>query len=205
MTKGQIITKAQLYLDDSSELSDAEFSDLFDKMYDQLNTEHTWEGTKKEFAGSASGTQLALPSDFLYLTANYNHTDASYESNRPVVFVGSNYTPREVVSWSDRRQYRNNSNYCWINFAGGMLEFATSPSNGEAVEYDYHAQQPSLALDASPWFPSEYHHALFHRMVSDDYMIQQSPKSKSYAAENRAAAQEIIENMKRWNANLVQI
>jgi hypothetical protein len=158
-------------------------------------------------------SSLALPlallwhyhDDFLYLTANYNHTDASYEAGRPVVFVGSQYTPRHVVSWSDRRQYRDNANYCWIDFPNSNLVFAKAPSNGEAVEYDYHAQQPSLALDATPWFPSEYHHAIFHRMVSDDYMIQQSPKSKSYANENRAAAETIIENMKRWNANLVQI
>lgn len=205
MTKAEIITKAQLYLDDTSELSDAEFSGLFDKMYDQINTSHTWEGTKSEFSGTASGTTLALPADFLYLTANNNYTDASYEAGRPVVFVGSQYTPRHVVSWSDRRQYRNNANYCWIDFPNSNLVFAVAPTSGEAVEYDYHAKKTLATTSESPWFPSEFHHALFHLMVSDDYMIQQSPKAKSYASENRAAAQEIIENMKRWNANLVQI
>ena len=205
MTKAQIITKAELYLDDSSELSGAEFSDLFDKMYNLINTSHTWEGTKVEFSGTASGTTLALPSDFLYLTANYNHTDASYEAGRPVVFVGSQYTPRHVVSWSDRRQYRDNANYCWIDYPNSNLVFAKAPNNGDPVEYDYHGQKTSLALDESPWFPFEYHDAIFHLMVSDDYMIQQSPKAKSYANENRAAAEDILNNMKRWNANLVQI
>lgn len=205
MTKAQIITKAQLYLDDTSELSDQEFSDLFDKMYNFINTSHTWEGTKTEFSGSASGTTLALPSDFLYLTANSNYTDASYEAGRPVVFVGSNYTPRNVVSWSDRRQYRNNANYCWIDFPNSTLVFAVAPNSGDAVEFDYHAQKSISDNGESPWFPAEYHDAIYHLMVSDDYMIQQSPKAKSYARENRAAAEDILENMKRWNANLVQI
>lgn len=203
MTKNQIITKAKLYLDDTSELSDAEFSDLFDKMYNEINTSHTWEGTKVAYSGTASGTTLALPSDFLYLTANHNYTDASYEAGRPVVFVGTNFSPVHVVSWSDRRQYRNNPNYAWIDFANGNLEFGAAVN--DIVEYDYHGQKASLGLEESPWFPAEYHDALYHMMVSDDYMIQQSPKSKSYARENRAAAEDILNRMKFWNAQLTQL
>lgn len=207
MTKTEIITKAQLYLDDTSELSDAEFSDLFDKFYRLFNSSHTWEGTKKEGTAttSTSDPSVTLASDFLYLTANYNHTDSSYEANRPVVFRGSNYSPYEVVSWSDRRRYRNTEGFAYIDFPNSRLVFTKQPTKAEAVEYDYHAQQTALADDESPWFPEEYQDWLYHRMVSDDYMIQQSPKAKSYAAENRAAAEEIMNNAKYWNAQLVQI
>ena len=207
MTKGQIITKAELYLDDSSELSSQEFSDLFDKFYRMFNSSHTWEGTKAEGTGTTSTSvpYIDLAEGFLYLTANYNHTDQSYEADRPVVFVGSEYQPYEVVSWSDRRQYRNHSNKACIDFPNNRLLFTKQPTSAQVVEYDYHKQQPVLALDESPWFPAEFHDWLYHRMVSDDYMIQQSPKSKSYAAENRAAADEIMNNAKYWNAQLVQI
>lgn len=207
MTKSEIITKAQLYLDDTSDLSTQEFSDLFDKMYRQVTADRPWEGTKKEANGltSLSVPYIPLESDFLYLTANHNHTDSSYEASRPVVFRGSNYDPYQVVSWSDRRQYRNTAGYAYVDFANSRLYFTVQPTVVEDVEYDYHAQQAALADDESPWFPAEFHDMLYHFMVSDDFMIQQSDKAKSYANENRAAGQQILDRMVYWNAQLVQM
>ena len=207
MTKGQIITKAQLYLDDSSELSSQESSDLFDKFYRMFNSSHTWEGTKAQGTGTTSTTvpTVDLDTGFLYLTQNYNHTDQSYEADRPVIFVGTEYQPYEVVSWSDRRQYRNHSNKVCIDFPNNQLLFTKQPTAAEVVEYDYHKQQTALTTDDTPWMPEEFQDWIYHRMVSDDYMVQQSPKGKSYAAENRAAAEEILNNAKYWNAQLVQI
>ena len=207
MTKAQIITKAQLYLDDTSELSTQEFSDLFDKMYNVVNSAHTWESTKAEGTGttSASVASVALATGFLYFTANNNYTDASNEAGRPVIYRGANYTPYKIVSWSDRRQYRNSEGYAYVDFANSLLYFTKQPTVVEAVEYDYHMQQAALATGASPWFPVEFHDAIYHLMVSDDFMIQASDKAKSYAAENRAAAEQFIDRMKYWNSQLVQI
>lgn len=207
MTKAEIILKAQLYIDDTSELSTAEFSDLFDKMYNKINTSRTWEGTKKAFTGTTTAgiDYVALPTDFLYLTANHNYTDSSYEAGFPVIFRGVNFSPVQVVSWSDRRQYRNNNGYAYIDIGASRLYFAKAPTATEAIEYDYHGQKAALTDLDSPWFPLEFHDAIYHYMVSDDYMIQQSDKAKSYAKENRAAGDEIMERMEMWNANLVQI
>lgn len=207
MTKDEIITKAKLYLDDTSELSDDEFSDLFDKFYRIFNSSHTWEGTKAEGTGTTSTTvpYISLASTFLYLTANNNHTDASYEAGRPVVFRGTTYKPYQVVSWSDRRAYRDQEGYAYIDFGNLRLYFTKQPTVAEAVEYDYHTQKAALTGSDSPWFPEEYHDWLYHRMVSDDFMIQQSDKAKSYAKENRAAAEEIMNNAKWQNSQLVQI
>lgn len=207
MTKAQITKKAQLYLDDTSELSDAEASDLFDKFYGIFNTSHTWEGTKAEGTATTSATvpYVALDASFLYLTANHNSTDSSYEAGRPVVFRGADYAAYPVVSWSDRRQYRDKEGYAYIDFANSRLYFTKQPTGAEAVEYDYHAQQTALTSGESPWFPVEFHDWIYHRMVSDDFMIQQSDKAKSYAAENRAAAEEIMNNAMYWNAQLCQI
>lgn len=206
MTKAQIITKAQLYLDDMSELSTAEFGDLFDKMYNKINTSRPWEGTKKEFTGTTDSHEyISLPSDFLHLTENHNHTDSSYASDFPVVFLDSTYTPIKVVSWSDRRQYRNSGAHAYIDIVNSRLYFTKATGSGKAVEFDYFSQMPVLAMDESPWFPAEFHDAIYHYMVSDDFMIQQSDKAKSYAAENRAAGDQFIENMVLWNSRLVQI
>lgn len=206
MTKQEIIEKAQLYLDDTSELSTAEFGDLFDKMYNKVNTSRPWEGTKKEFSGTTDGNEyISLPSDFLHLTENANHTDSSYASERPVVFFDTTYTPLEVVSWSDRRQYRNSGSHAFVDIVNGRLYFTKALDSGKPIEFDYFSQMPVLALAESPWFPREFHDIIYHMMVSDDYMIQQSDKAKSYAAENRAAGEQFLEQMVMWNARLVQL
>lgn len=206
LTKQEIITKAQLYLDDMSDLSKGEMGQLFDKMYNKINTSRPWEGTKKEFSGVTDGNNyVSLPTDFLNLTENSNQTDSSYEAGRPVVFFDVTYTPLKVVSWSDRRQYRQSGSHAYVDIAGSKLYFTNTPASGKSVEFDYFSQMPTLALDEYPWFPAEFHDTIYHMMVSDDYMIQQSDKSKSYAAENRAAGEQFLEQMIMWNARLIQI
>jgi hypothetical protein len=207
MTAAQIITKFELYLDDTTELSTQEELDLLNKVYRFWNSAHTWEGTKSEFSDttSTSVSYVALPSDFLYLTANNDYTDSSYEAGRPVVFRSANYSPYPVVSWSDRRKYRNSEGYAYIDFPNSRLEFTKQPTVVEAVEFDYHAQQADLTSGDTPWFPVEYHDALFHFMAADDFIIQQSPKAKSYREENLNSAVDILNNAKYWNSQLVQI
>jgi hypothetical protein len=206
MTKSQAIVKAQLYLDDTSELSTQEFSDLFDKMYRRVNSDRPWEGTKKEGTGTTSTSvpYISLPADFLFLTANYNHTDSSEYADRPVVFRGTTYNPYPVVSWSDRRQYREGA-YAYIDFTNSRLYFTKQPTVAESVEFDYHAQQTALTDNDSPWFPEEYHDVLYHMMVADDFIIQQSDKAKSYRNENEKIAKDYLEQMAYWNSQLVQI
>jgi len=206
MTKLELINKAILYLDDSSELSTQEFSDLFDKCYRLINADRPWEGTKTAFTGTTSTTvpHVALPTDFLYLVANNNYTEQSEYAKGPVVFRGTDYTPYPVVSWSDRRQYRNQA-CAYIDFAGSKLYFTVQPTVAESVEYDYHAQKTALTDNDSPWFPAEFHDAIYHMMVADDFIIQQSDKAKSYRNENQKAAKDILALMEYWNAQLIQI
>lgn len=207
MTKSEIITKATLYLDDASELSTQEFSDLFDKMYRRINGARPWEGTKREYSGTTSTTvpYVSLPTDFLFLTANANHTDSSYAAERPVVFRGTDYRPYEVVSWSDRRQYRNSDAHAYIDYPNSRLYFTKTPTTAEAIEFDYHAQMTALTDNDSPWFPAEYHDVLYHMMCVDDFVIQQSDKAKSYKSDHEKMAQAIMDDLALWNAQLVQI
>jgi hypothetical protein len=122
-----------------------------------------------------------------------------------VVFRGTQYKKYEVVSWDDRRQYRNSDSHAWIDFPNMRLYFSKIPTVAESVEYDYHSAMPALDLTDSPWFPEEYHDVLYHLMVADDFMIQQSDKAKSYRNDNLKAAEEYLNDMAYFNSQLVQI
>jgi len=82
---------------------------------------------KKEKTGTmTTTTTIAFPSDFSHLLENYNYTDNSYSTQinaKPcVVFIApagsTNYSPFQVVNWSDRagRCARTPTCLCRVDF-----------------------------------------------------------------------------------------
>lgn len=207
MTKSAIKNKFILYLDDMSELSDAEIDDLFDTKYRMINAERPWEGTKAEGTGttSASVPYISLPSDFLSLTQNGNYSESASElASNPVVFVGTNYAKYKVVSWSDRRQYREQDGVAWIDIGNSRLVFAKQPASAMPVEFDYHRIMPALTDTDEPWFP-DFHEIIYHAMCVDDFVIQQSEKARSYRSEHEEMYRDYLRRMALWNARLIQM
>lgn len=207
MTKSAIITKFHLFMDDSSELSSSEESDLFDKVYSEICDEMPWEFTRKAFAGTQSTTvpYVALPADFAYILNNRRYTDDYNENDSPVVFVSSAYTPYKIINFADRRQYLNQNGYAYIDIVNNLLVFTAQPTTAQSVEFDYCATPTSLALTDSPAFPSRYHDIIYHYMCIDAFILTQSDKAKSYAAENKARGDAFMQRMKFWNAQLIRL
>jgi hypothetical protein len=205
MTKAETITKFELYMDDTSELSTSEAGDLYDRILYKVSRARPWEKLKKAYSGTASGTTLALPADFQYVVQNANYTESSESAEGPVVFVGPDYTPYKLVSWSDRRQYRDKTNVCWIDPVNEVLEFAVAPATGLAVEYDY-LSSPAIPLTTeSSWIPTEFDDILYFGMCVDSYIIQQSDKARSYQNENQKMYDASMEDLAYWNSELVQL
>lgn len=191
-TARDIIKKFEAYVDDTTELSTASELDLLNKIYRQVWTDRPWEFAKKEFSGLISGTEIDLPSDFSYIYSKdpQNNDELVYVDDKPVMLVG----------WSDRKQYEGKIGYCWVDIPNNKLCFST-PQNG-TVKYDYIFFPPDLGLDDTPLFPAAFHDVLYHGMASEDYIIQQFDKAKSYSAENMALYNQWLTKMALWNANL---
>ena len=206
MTKNETITKFELYMDDTSELSTTEAGALYDKIYNKVSTERPWEGTKKEATGTLSTSipYVSLPTRFAYMVSNSNWTRSGEYGAGPHVLVGSTYRPYKVVSWSDRRQYRDADGYAYVDFANSRLYFTLQPASAEAYEFDYHEFPAALAGGESPWFPSQLHDVIYHGMCVDDFVIQQSDKAKSYKNEHEKMYTQYIDDMAYWNAQLIQ-
>ena len=204
MLVSKIIQKFNTWVDDGTELSDSDELDLFNKVYKDIWTAYSWEFSKKSFSGFLTGTTIALPSDFAYIAENAKYTDISsknyIEDQAPkLVWVGNSYY--RLINYSDRKQYENREGYCYVDIVNDNLVFTTSVSG--TVEYDYVYFPEDLTLTDSPAFPEAYQPALYHLMASDDYIIQQFDKAKSYSQENEQKAINYIDKMKIWNANLL--
>jgi len=206
MTKTEIIAKFELYMDDSSDLSSVETGSLFDKIYSKVSTDRPWEGTKSSATGTVSTTvpYVSLPANFAYMVSNTNYSRSGEYGSGPAVLVGTDYSPYKVVSWSDRRQYRDADGYAYIDFANSRLYFTKQPASALSYEFDYHAFPTALAGGDSPWFPSAYHDVIYHGMCIDSFVIQQSDKAKSYKKENEDMYQSYMDQLAYWNAQLIQ-
>lgn len=206
-TAQELITKFELQVDDTTELSSSEELALLNKIYTDICSAMAWEFLKKAHTATTSTTvpYIDLPSGFQYITVNSNYTSSAYEANRPVVFVGTSFTPYQVVSFSDRRQYRNQDGYCYVDIVNNRLYFTLQPTSAQSVEFDYAYLPEALTLTDSPVFPARFHDMIPYAMAVEDTIIQQSDKAKSYKSDNEKKYKDSMDDMAYWNSQLIQM
>ena len=202
MLTSEIITKFEVYVDDGSELSPIEELDLANKIYQQVCSYRPWEFLKKTHSGVIVNGQIILPGDFAYMSNNYQSTDSNVSqetvTSPKVIFIGTNLTPYRLVNFSDRRQYAN-QNVCYIDPSDSKIKFIVTPTE-TTYEFDYIKVPTNLTVTTSPIFPARFHDIIVHGMASEDYMIQQFDKARSYANENQAKYTSILKDMGYANA-----
>jgi hypothetical protein len=149
---------------------------------------------------------ITLPTDFSHLIENDQATDntVGIDNNAvpKVIYVGSSYTPYQVVNWSDRRKYLNQSGYAYLDMVNLRLYFTVQPTSADSYEFDYIKTPDTLTTGSTPAFPSRFHDILYHGMAVDDDIILRFPKAQSYAPENQSKYASYLSDMTMWNANL---
>lgn len=205
-TVADIIKDFELFLDDTTELSTAEEIRLAEKHSQRIANLLPWEILKKSYAsgGVVSSTTDALPTRFAYVTQNDNYSENGEYGTGPVIYIGSDYSPWQVVSWSDRRNYRDRKGYAFVDIANSNMVFSEAPN--DTVEYDYIEYPATLtATTDTIWIPDRFTPILYHSMCADDFVIQQSEKARSYRDEHLNNYKMYENDMRSWNYNLVQL
>ena len=198
MITSAIIAKFNLYVDDGSELSSPEELALANKIYRQVLDEKDWEFLKTEYSGttSVSVPYIALPADFKNIVVNYDDEDGEPSQ---VVFVGPNHDVYKVIPFSQRRNYRDVSGFCYIDKKQNRLYFTEQPKGAYDVEFDYVYNPDDLTLTTSPVWDSIHHDIIHHAMVIDFYSIEQTEKTRSYYQENLIAYAKVLQRMSNVN------
>lgn len=209
MKPEDIITLFEQYVDDATELSSAQELALLQKIFAKVWNQKPWEFTK----GSVSGTyalttpNIPKPADFSSFLENNTYTDntVSIENNAAakVLFIGSAYTPYQIINWSDRRQYRSQLGYAYLDLPNSGISLTGTPIATDLYEFDYKKQAPTLVIGTLiPGIPTDYQHMLYHGMAVDDEIIQRWPRAQAYAQDNQAAYNDFLQQMAMWNAAL---
>lgn len=222
MTWEEIIYRFRLQVDDGSELSSDEELALLNQCYRELQNDRDWEWLITQYTGtqSVSVPYIDLPADFKKLSANYNWITQWFGnawvpigfnwfylpiniSNTPVVFVGTQYEPYEVVSFSNRRNHRDQSNVCYIDVPNQRLYFTIQPTTAQSVEYDYIKRAAALTTATEPLFNDAYHEILAYAMAAKFDPIQLTAKDwMNYMTDNQRQYFALLEQMAVEDANI---
>lgn len=189
MTGTEIIEKFNLQVDDSSELSDSEALDLANDVYGDIQDDRDWEWLKATYSGttSVSVPYIALPVDFKYVAPN--------KDNVSVVFVGDDYSEYKVISFADRRSYRDQDGFCYIDVPNQRLVFTLQPTSAKAVEYDYIKIASDLTEDSEPLFRTGFHPIIAYGMAARFNNLEQTDKTNSYQKENMQLYKDTLTSM----------
>jgi hypothetical protein len=196
-TSQDILTKFELYLDDTSELSSSEELDLLNKVYLDVCSDRPWEFLKKTASGTVLtdtvGSYITIPADFSMFTTKDDH---------PIIYIGTNYEEYKVIPFSERRQYRDQSGYAYLDLANGKIYFTVAPSS-TSYEFDYCKIPALLTLSTAPIFPATFWYVLVHGMAVDGYIIQLFQKDRAYTKEHNELKQYWLDKLAYYNANLI--
>ncbi len=205
MIGSELIAKFNLFTEDSTELSAAEELALLNAKYYYLCSLKSYEFLKKSATGITSTTvpYITMPTDFSHFAEN--NQSASDGDAPKVIFVGSSNRPYKIVNFSDRRQYRDQDGYAYLDVVNSRIYFTKQPISAETYEFDYICVPAALTLLTSPIFPERFQYVLPYMMAVDSFIIQQYPKAQSYAPENQSKADDLLENLDLWNGNLTNV
>lgn len=178
MIASEIIAKYRLQVDDASELSSAEELDLLNDVYGDISDDRDWEWLKMSFTGvtSISVPYIALPTDFKNVLPNLQ--------NKSVVFIDTDFKVYTIIPSDQRRQYRNQDGYCYIDYPNMRLVFTLQPTSVKSVEYDYIRIAPDLLIGDTPLFRLGFHPIIAFGMAARFNNLELSEKSTGYQKEN---------------------
>ncbi len=213
MTKTETITLFELIVNDITELSTSEEQALYDRVYNRICLDRPWEFLKKTGSGTilsdADGYYITAPSDFAFFVPSTQYTNNSISNDNDAapnaVFVGSNNAPYQVINWSDRRQYTDQTRFVYYQPSDDTIRFNGNPSSdGTTYSFDYMSVPTSTAAGSSPALPTRFHEMIAYGMATENDVLQLSDKARSYKNENQRIFDDYMEKLAYWNANLIQ-
>lgn len=188
-TTQDIISKFELFIGDSTELSTTEEVDLVQKVCTKIYNSDEWEFLKKEATGTISGTEITQPADFNRMTSIQR------------IYLGANKREFVEVPFDRRREFDNQNGYFYYDARQEKFIFTVSQSDTYSFDYIY----VPAALDtttSNPVFPVRFWDMIYHGMCLDSDIINLSDKARSYAQVNEAKYASLLADMQSWNKKL---
>lgn len=188
-TTQDIISKFELFIGDSTELSTTEEVDLVQKVCTKIYNSDEWEFLKKEATGTINGTEISQPSDF----------DRNLSVQR--IYIGTNKREFIQVPFDRRREFDNQNGYFYYDARQGKFIFTVAQNDTYSFDYLYIPDAVDL-VSSNPVMPVRFYDMVYHAMCLDSDIINLSDKARSYAQVNEAKYASILADMQSWNKKI---
>lgn len=187
-TLEEIISKFELYTDDTTELSTEEEQALALQKTREIVGDSVWQFMRTKFAGTLVNGECDIPTDFGRLMPNYSEDETNYIPNKVVVWVGG--SPYDVRPMGARNF--NGSNFFYIDYPRRKLVGVGILSG--TFECDYQPI-PDSVLD----IPVDYRMVIVWAMLIDDEIIQKVEKARSNLNEHAESYRQVLGRMRKWD------
>lgn len=224
MTWQELIDRLFLQVDDLSQLSTAEALVQINEIYWDVQDDRDWEWLRTSYSWTTSTSvpYVALPADFKNMCPNYMtsiglnfgnvgvpvgwtwnmYSSSVSGANSSVVFVGTTFSPYLVIPFSQRNNYRNASNVCYIDIPNQRLVFTLQPTSAQAITYDYIKVAADILIGTSPIFRAWLHNILAFGAAARFDNLQLTDKASSYQRENQSLFDKGLSSLRLEDANI---
>lgn len=198
MIGSEIISRFELWTDDSTELSSDEELFLANQKIRLIYSENQWEFLRKTASGSFSGGFIDVSAmDFDRFMANYVD-DPTCGSMPDTIVVYVNNNPYKVIPMGSRFNQSGVAYYDSVNKKIMILGDASG-----TYEFDYKHKPVDILTSTAPIFDDQFHLMVVYAMLIDDEIIQKVEKARANFTENSAQFQRIMSNLKSHDSKLV--
>lgn len=211
VTLDDIIEKFELQVNDLTELSTEEETDLANDKYQVICDDRPWLFLRRPATGAllydstVSMWYAPVPSDFKQFCIDDQYTDNTMEVDNnaePIaIFVGANKDRYQVINYSDRRRYNNRGGVCYLDPVQNKIYFTYAPSDTSLYDFDYIIIPPDLSDGGDePLMPVRFRILIVYLMAMDNDVLQRSSAANSQQVQNNALYQSRLGDMQLWDA-----
>lgn len=211
VTLDDIIEKFELQVNDLTELSTEEETDLANDKYNVICDDRPWLFLRRPATGAlaydstVSMWYAPVPADFKQFCIDDQYTDNTIEVDNnaePIaIYVGANKDRYQVINYSDRRRYNSRGGVAYLDPVQNKIYFPVAPSDTSIYDFDYIIIPPDLVDgDDEPLFPIRFRILIVYLMAMDNDVLQRSSAANSQAGQNNALYQSRLGDMQLWDA-----
>jgi hypothetical protein len=135
-------------------------------------------------------------------TVSASYTLPTYFRQPLTLTVGSDTTPRQLISMGDARVLRDEPGYWYINHSASTYHLTGTEGAGGTIYLYYTKSTPDLDASGTPVWPSRFHRLLGYDVARQWFLQDQGEKEFSWAAEMDAEARRLLNAMILWDESL---
>jgi len=191
MTGAQLKTFVDSLTNDSA--SESWFYNALNVAKDSIEEQRDWEFLRVLDTSNTRASGATV-------TASY--TLPTYFRQPLTLTVGSDTTPRQLISMGDTRVLRDEPGYWYINHSASTFHLTGTEGAGGTIYLYYTKSTPDLESSGSPVWPSRFHRLLGYDVAKQWFFQNAGEREFNWSGEMAVESKRLLDAMILWDESL---